>query len=214
MMTVGRQHFKLWTFADGKILPEALLSEFWRDMVDKDFVNVVSRNGHLLALTSDGFLIKVSRDGKLLLYSEITLSTDALEIVGGEVLVGGKNADIRLFNIETLKTTRFNNKPPPIGYENIEKNGSLSVNVEGKKYPRCLAIKSLNSNKLVTLYDNRMIFVWTMTPSRYLWRCKAFLGHRDEIICATLLDEISECHLHDQFDRPNNQNMAYLQRLL
>ena len=191
LMTVGKQHFKLWTFADGKIL-RSITVGIRREMVDKDFVSVVSRNGHLLALTSDGFLIKVSKDGKLLLYSEITLSTDALEIVGGEVLVGGKNADIRLFNIETLKTTRlFNNKPPPIGYENIEKNGSLSVNVEGKKYPRCLAIKSLNSNKLVTLYDNRMIFVWTMTPSG-IYGDKAFLGHRDEIICATLLDEISE----------------------
>lgn len=90
-----------------------------------------------------------------------------------------------------MKSVRLFKKPPPQGYENIEKNATANLEVKNAKYPRCLAVKALSSNRVVTLYDNKMIFVWMVAQNSSVAE-KSFIGHRDEIACATMLEEISQ----------------------
>lgn len=189
MMTVGQQHFKIWSFNAGQLvkmqqgqswIPEGRTVGIRKDMVDKEFVNIASRNGYTVALTSDGFLCKVNKEGKVFQHTEMVQSMNALEIVGREAIVGGRNADVRVFDLETLKPVRNFPKPPPLKGENIEKNAPTKLDPKTAKFPRCLAIKGLQSGRVVTLYDNRMIFVWVVTStgaSTNIFAEKSFLGH-------------------------------------
>jgi len=90
-MTVGQQHFKIWTFSEGQIAKSRTVG-IKKEMVDKEFVNVVSRNGFIVALTYDGFLCKINKEGNVFQHVEMAQSLNALEIIGTEVIVGGRNA--------------------------------------------------------------------------------------------------------------------------
>lgn len=58
------------------------------------------------------------------------------------------------------------------------------------KYPKCVGIRALG-NRVVTLYENKMMFVWNVLEKQIIAE-KSFLGHRSEIICISLLEQISE----------------------
>lgn len=86
-----------------------------KEMIDKEFVSVASRNGVTLALTADGFLCSI-KEGSVFRHAYINMeSASCMEIIGREVFCGGKNADVRVINVDTLQLSRSFSKPPPIG---------------------------------------------------------------------------------------------------
>jgi hypothetical protein len=101
MMTVGQQHFKIWSFNQGIIVKVPVQNQsstimegrnvgLRKELIDKEFVSVVSRNGFTVALTSDGFLCNVNKDGIVYKHAYI---------VGKEAICGGKNADIKIISL-------------------------------------------------------------------------------------------------------------------
>lgn len=91
-----------------------------KEMFEKEWVSVASRGGVVLGLTGDGFLVMINKDGNVFKHAYINMeSASCLEIIGREAYCGGKNADIRVFNVDTLQISRSFSKPPPIGKENI-----------------------------------------------------------------------------------------------
>lgn len=65
------------------------------------------------------------------------------------------------------------------------------VNINANdKYPRCCGIRALGT-RIAALYENKMMFIWNITDKLIIAE-KSFLGHRSEIVCISLLEEISE----------------------
>jgi hypothetical protein len=87
MMTVGQQHFKIWSFNQGIIVKVPVQNQsstimegrnvgLRKELIDKEFVSVVSRNGFTVALTSDGFLCNVNKDG--IVYKHAYINMDSV----------------------------------------------------------------------------------------------------------------------------------------
>lgn len=110
------------------------------------------QQGITCALTSDGFLCLVNKEGIVYKHANIMLeSANCVEIVGKEAICGGKNADIKVVSLETFQIVKLYPKPPPAKYENVEKNAQLNVDVKTAKFPRCIGLK-LISNKVLAIY--------------------------------------------------------------
>ena len=153
----------------------------------------------MVLLTSDGLLYLISvgeEEGEKLLKCVDLMMEKAVSmgLYKDKVMCGGHNSLVKVIDLNTISLVNRLPKPPPVNRENVAKDSSESEGYydENEEFPQCVGVKTIGSyfsQFIITLYDNKTLFVWRPEPEMIAMR--SIISHRASISSVKVLDEIN-----------------------
>jgi WD40 repeat protein len=148
-------------------------------------VGVAVYNSKIFSLASDGHIYVHDKTRKLVKWMNIKVNRAfSLHASNDRLFCACADGIVRVFATETLQHLLTLSKPPPLGSTNI-KSGISKIKIpQGKesKFADVIAchIDEAN-NRAVTLYSDRMMFIWDIKKFDQITVYRTFMSHNGAI---------------------------------
>lgn len=148
-------------------------------------MGVAVYNSKIFSLASDGHIYVHDKTRKLVKWMNIKVNRAfSLHASNDRLFCACADGIVRVFATETLQHLLTLSKPPPLGSTNI-KSGISKIKIpQGKesKFADVIAchIDEAN-NRAVTLYSDRMMFIWDIKKFDQITVYRTFMSHNGAI---------------------------------